>query len=166
MDHLDSLPVTELKDLSISGSKQKLIAMLRSDTDLIGSDSMGSVPIGETIVVNVKVKYLRPRYQNLKEWMADPQNVYIARGGIVFIDGERFPKQASLWHNPFKVAEGRQTCLDRYREYITKKIVAENLVPELLKLKGKNLGCWCKGEGACHGDILVELIDFYSPKTS
>ena len=94
--------------------------------------------------------------------MADPQNVYIGRAGIVFIDGERYPKQASLWHNPFKVAKvGRGTALDLYREYIIKKIESENLIPELLKLKGKTLGCWCKdehGNGNCHGDILVDLL--------
>lgn len=27
-----------------------------------------------------------------------------------------------------------------------------------MELEGKNLGCWCKPE-ACHGDILVELIE-------
>lgn len=31
---------------------------------------------------------------------------------------------------------------------------------ELLLLKGKTLGCWCKPE-ACHGDVLVELVTKY-----
>lgn len=29
---------------------------------------------------------------------------------------------------------------------------------DLLKLNGKTLGCWCKPD-ACHGDILIELIN-------
>ena len=29
---------------------------------------------------------------------------------------------------------------------------------ELLNLKGKNLGCWCKPE-RCHGDTLIECIN-------
>jgi len=38
-------------------------------------------------VVNVRVKSIRPKYNNLKEWIADGSNVYIGRGGVVFIDG-------------------------------------------------------------------------------
>jgi hypothetical protein len=45
-------------------------------------------------VVNCKVQYIRPKYNNLKEWMNDPNNIYIGRGGVVFIDKKRFPAQA------------------------------------------------------------------------
>lgn len=45
------------------------------------------------MLVNVRVCNLRKLgYQDLKAWMNDPNNVYIGRKGIVFIDGERFPK--------------------------------------------------------------------------
>jgi len=44
-------------------------------------------------VVNCKVKYIRPKYNNLKEWFDDYENnYYIGRAGIVFINKERFPK--------------------------------------------------------------------------
>ena len=33
-------------------------------------------------VVNCKVKYIRPEYNNLKEWMDDENNYYIGRGGV------------------------------------------------------------------------------------
>lgn len=56
-----------------------------------------------TTVCCVKVKNIRPKYANLKEWMADPNNAYIGRAGIVFIDGVRFPKRDSVWANPFKI---------------------------------------------------------------
>ena len=46
-----------------------------------------------TTCVNVKVKYIRPFYNNLKEWMEDENNVYIGRKGVVFIDGKRFRKK-------------------------------------------------------------------------
>lgn len=39
-------------------------------------------------VVNVKVANIRPRYNNLAEWMADENNVYIGRKGIVFINSK------------------------------------------------------------------------------
>jgi hypothetical protein len=47
-----------------------------------------------TTVVCVKVDFIRPEYKNLEEWMRNPNNVYIGRSGVVFINGERFPKNA------------------------------------------------------------------------
>jgi len=123
----------------------------------------------ETKVVNVKVSHLRPEYSNLQQWMEDPSNVYIGRGGIVFIDSgegkERFPKKASVWANPYKVKKdnsNRDTILVDYEEYIRGKLLSGELtVDELKALKGKNLGCWCKPE-RCHGDVLLKLIEEYS----
>lgn len=136
-----------------------------------------SVSADTTLVVNVKVKYLRSgdasmshkKYNNLKEWMEDPNNVYIARRGIVFINGERFPKKDSIWANPFKISAESPVddCCEKYRDYISEKLEKdENLVKELLNLKGKNLGCWCKEkdvhpQNRCHGDIILELIKKY-----
>ena len=112
-----------------------------------------------TTVVNVKVKDIKPKYKNLKEWCEDKNNVYIGRKGIVFIDGQRYPKSDSIWANPFKISgnETRETVIAKYKEYIIKKIKDEKLEDELKKLAGKTLGCWCKPE-KCHGDILIELI--------
>ena len=114
-------------------------------------------------VVNVKVKHIRPKYANLKEWMDDPDNIYIGRAGIVFIDKVRFHKTGSVWQNPFKVGQDgdRSTVIEKYETYIRDKIERENLRGELLDLKGKRLGCWCAPEG-CHGDLLVKLIDEFS----
>jgi hypothetical protein len=115
--------------------------------------------MSKTNVVNVKVNNIRPKYQNLKEWTDDQNNVYIGRGGIVFIDGKRFPKEDSLWANPCKIDDknDRKKVIQLYEQYIREKIKKENLNEQLLKLKGKNLGCWCKPD-ACHGDVLVKLI--------
>ena len=112
-----------------------------------------------TSVVNVKVKYIRPQFQNLKEWTQDPNNVYIGRPGIVFIDKERFPKKGSIWANPFKVSVKltRKDSLEKYEIYIREKIETEAVYKELLQLNGKNLGCWCKPE-ECHGDILLKIL--------
>jgi hypothetical protein len=113
----------------------------------------------QTIVVNVKVAHIRPRFANLRDWMADPANVYIGRGGVVFIDNKRFPSRDSKWANPYKITRdiSRGEVLQLYREYIISKIQRENLYAELRGLRGKNLGCWCAPE-QCHGNILRELI--------
>ena len=113
-------------------------------------------------VVNVKVNYIRPEYNNLREWMSDPNNVYIARRGIVFIDKVRFPLGDSPFCNPFKIGRDgtREEVLIKYRIYIINRLNSEPVLLEQFKqLKGKKLGCWCKPEN-CHGDILVELLQY------
>jgi hypothetical protein len=113
-----------------------------------------------THVVCVKVKDIRPKYKNLKDWMDDPNNIYIGRKGIVFIDGVRFPKRDSIWCNPYKInsTNDRSSVLKLYREHIISKLNrGEISSEELFSLKGKNLGCWCHPE-SCHGDIIIELI--------
>ena len=113
-----------------------------------------------TTVVNVKVKYIRPEYLNLKEWMDDDNNVYIGRGGVVFIDGKRFPGQSSEWCNPYKITNelSRDECLDKYTKYLTSKLKDKKTMKRFMLLKGKNLGCWCYPE-ACHGDVIKNFLD-------
>lgn len=110
-------------------------------------------------VINVKVKNIRPEYENLKEWMKNDNNVYIGRKGVVFIDGKRFPSTDSIWCNPYKIDKNnnRNDVIIKYKQYIVEKIKNENLHDELKKLHNKTLGCWCYPE-ACHGDKLRELI--------
>jgi hypothetical protein len=118
-----------------------------------------------TKVVNVKVANLRPSYNNLQEWCQDCNNIYIGRRGVVFIDGIRFPHESSIWANPFKISKDlpREECLVQYEKYIRNKITQDSLAFDLLKLKGKTLGCWCK-PSECHGDILLNLIDEFAKK--
>ena len=121
-------------------------------------------------VQNCMVKQIRPKYDNLKEWMEDSNHVYIARAGTVFIDKERFPKQNSIWANPYKIGPGktRDDVIREYEVYIREKLKADpTLRNELLKLDGKVLGCWCSPE-PCHGDVLLKLIteELNKPKSS
>lgn len=122
----------------------------------------------KTCVSDVKVKSIRPKYKDIVDWMSNPNNVYIGRAGIVFVDKVRQPKQSSIWANPYKVSKyGLDECLKLYSIYIKKKIEDEKLVDELLSLKGKNLGCWCINTDSsenpvCHGQILIKLITEYS----
>ena len=112
-------------------------------------------------IVNCKVKYIRPQYDNLKKWMENSDNIYIGRAGVVFINKERFPKKASIFGNPYKIDKNtsREEVLEKYKKYIIKKILNDKFFYlELLKLRGKNLGCWCHPD-PCHGDILLELIE-------
>ena len=120
--------------------------------------------ISNTQVINVSVVNIRPQYKNLVEWIGNKdENVYIGRARVVFIDGVRYPLYDSVWANPYKITseQPREKVLELYSVYIEEKIKNNNnLIPELLKLKGKTLGCWCKPE-YCHGDILIRLIEKY-----
>jgi len=114
-------------------------------------------------VVNVKVEYIRKEgYTNLKAWMEDENNVYVGRGRVVFLtkEGPSFPPQNSPFCNPFNVGKDgtREEVISKFRAYMTAKLDQDpDLKRQLLALEGKRLGCWCKPE-ACHGDILLELI--------
>jgi hypothetical protein len=124
------------------------------------------------VVVNVRVKYLRDKTQNenwvceecdkptLKNWMSDDNNVYIGRKNIVIIDKRRYPEKDSLFQNPFKVGKDGtlDEVLEKYEGYLKVKLEDEEFREELLKLKGKRLGCWCKPE-RCHGDILLKYLN-------
>lgn len=110
-------------------------------------------------VVNVKVKHIRPKYKNLKEWCDDKNNLYCGRKGVVFIKKEdgskvRYPPNNSTFHNPFKIKKNmtREDVLGKFRTYAENKFTKE----EILSLKGLNLGCWCKPL-PCHCDILIDL---------
>jgi len=109
-------------------------------------------------IVNVKVAHLRPEYSNLRSWMANPQNVYIGRSGIVFIDKVRFHPRASPWANPFVIGRDgdRDAVCVKYEHHIRGEIAAGRI--HLDELRGKAaLGCWCR-PSACHGDILLKLL--------
>ena len=123
----------------------------------------------KTKVKNVKVKYIREEgYKDLQDWMEDPNNVYIGRGGIVFVKNkdnpekkERFPKKASIWCNTFKLGKNctsREDSLRLFKEHITSLIEGDPETYNLEELRGKNLGCWCHPD-SCHGDVLLELLE-------
>tara|TARA_R100000789_G_C2943637_1_gene132857 strand:- start:101 stop:391 length:291 start_codon:yes stop_codon:yes gene_type:complete len=73
-------------------------------------------------------------------------DVYIGRG--------------SMWGNPFKIGVdgSRAEVIEKYRKYASKFTKQQ-----LEILEGKVLGCYCKPL-ACHGDILVSLINHKKEK--
>jgi hypothetical protein len=113
-----------------------------------------------TSVCNVRVAHIRPQYRDLAAWCESPDNVYVGRKGVVFINGVRFPEKDSIWANPFKVKDAsRADVIAQYREYITARLEdSPELWEELEALRGKRLGCWCKPL-ACHADVLIELLE-------
>ncbi len=116
--------------------------------------------LSTTKVKNVKVVNIRPGFKDLKEWCEDPDNVYIGRRGIVFVDKKRYPTEDSIWCNPYKIGKDgdRDEVIQKYEIYIRNRLEKEvGLKDELKRLKDKNLGCWCAPE-PCHGDVLVKIF--------
>ena len=63
---------------------------------------------------------------------------------------------ASPWANPYPVERnGRERAVALYHEHI---LSSPALLDRLGELEGITLGCWCKPDQACHGDILIELL--------
>lgn len=115
-------------------------------------------------VANVKVAHIRPKHHDLREWCADPQNVYVGRRGVVFVACEgkqiRYPQTDSPFANPFKVGKDgtREDVIEKYRKYIEARLEKEpDLARALTELKGKTLGCWC-APLACHADVLCDIL--------
>lgn len=65
----------------------------------------------------------------------------------------------SKWGNPFVIGKdgSRDEVVQRYEQWI---LTQDDLLKDLHELKGKTLGCFCK-PAACHGDILVKLVEKY-----
>jgi len=113
-------------------------------------------------VVNVRVKFIRrDGYRDLRAWIADTNNVYVGRRGIVFIDGKRYPQFDSPFANPFRITSttSREECINKYESYIRARLRNEPELRSLLaQLRGKRLGCWCAPD-PCHADVLLRLIN-------
>jgi hypothetical protein len=113
-----------------------------------------------TEVVNLKVEFLRPTYNDAKAWCEDPSgnNVYIGRGGIVFVDGARYPP-TSKWHNPYTSKEHGTRAVELYDQYIR----AQPFLDQIEELRGKKLGCWCVDPNnpavRCHGHVLITILN-------
>ena len=122
-----------------------------------------------TKVCNCRVKYIRPAgFDNLRDWMDDPNHVYVGRRGIVFLknksgQNERFPKKHSLFANIHRLAAVnykkwiRAQILDNPQRFGVYTIGEkdddedddeETIQLALMGLKGKTLGCWCV-QSAC-----------------
>ena len=87
------------------------------------------------------------RVVNLK---SEPYDVYIGRSGRGMV---------SKWGNPFRIGEhgDRGTVISKYRDHLQTQIKTWKITrADLLSLKGKTLGCFCKPQ-PCHGDVIAEV---------
>ena len=72
----------------------------------------------------------------------------------------------SIWGNPYTSKTGKtlakfvvgskKEAIEKYRVYLLSNV---ELMERLMELDGLKLGCFCKEEATCHGDILIEQIN-------
>lgn len=66
-----------------------------------------------------------------------------------------------IYGSPFPVINGNlEESVAKFRAYFKRRINNENeiFLTEVLKLKGKKLGC-CHDSKPCHGDVYVEFLE-------
>lgn len=65
--------------------------------------------------------------------------------------------RTTKWGNPFEIGPKmtREQAIAAFRVNLKRR---PDLLADLHELRGKRLGCHCKPL-ACHGDVLVELIE-------
>lgn len=86
---------------------------------------------------------------NLKTSQYD---VYIGRAG---------KGQKGTFGNPFPLSAGetRGSTIERFKKYFLQRLENDPAFKaEVLKLKGKRLGCFCKPHD-CHGDVIAEYLN-------
>ena len=68
--------------------------------------------------------------------------------------------RGSIFGNPFYIGKdgNREQVIEKYKKYFEKKLEDNRFRHEVLKLKGKVLGCYCKPL-ACHGDVIAEYLN-------
>lgn len=87
-----------------------------------------------------------------------------SRGRVVHCKKEKFDVyigRPGQWGNPFAMrSEGeRQDVIEKYRIWIIGEIRDGRIKKEdVLRLRGKVLGCWCAPR-ACHGDVLLDIAE-------
>ncbi len=123
-----------------------------------------SMPVG----VCVKVASLRPRYDNLAEYLADERNVLVCRRGRIWISQGSGMRSIFHWPdspfcNPFKVSDqlSLSECLARYRLHLAQLLESDPAIKaEFLKLRSAaTIGCFCDEGVPCHRDVILEFLE-------
>lgn len=81
-------------------------------------------------------------------------DIYIGRGSIFGNPYSHLPNTKAEY-----TCKTREESIELYREYFHERLNTDPYFKaEVLKLKGKTLGCFCKPL-SCHGDIIAEYLN-------
>jgi Domain of unknown function (DUF4326) len=96
----------------------------------------------------------RIQRKRIKGWRMPEGAMYVGRG--------------SIWGNPHDWRKAdpdagppaylRGVAVDLYRDWLRER-AAGGLAPDLTRLRGHDLACWCPLDHPCHADVLLELAN-------
>ena len=112
----------------------------------------------------------RTRVIHVDDMVNHPDAIYIGRAVSI---GRAVPRTCftrSKWYNPYRIGVDGDgaTVVAKYRKRMQRRMTRApaSTTADLRKIAGKPLACWCRHDGeertddnACHGDVLVELIE-------
>jgi Domain of unknown function (DUF4326) len=101
----------------------------------------------------------RIQLRRTKGWRMPPNTIKIDR--------------TTQWGNPYKIGTMQPhpltnrpvfvadltTSLSLHRDYLLGGKGRPIAKAAALELRGKNLACWCKSGGPCHGDMLLKIAN-------
>jgi hypothetical protein len=96
-----------------------------------------------------------------KGWRMPPNTVKVTRPGPYgnpFVIGERPGLGFSQYHCG-EVKDAAQAVALFRRALLGVLLVNDASVDVLVKLRGKNLACWCPLDQPCHADVLLDLAN-------
>lgn len=67
----------------------------------------------------------------------------------------------TIYGNPYEIGKdgNREDVVNKYRKYFTERIQTDmSFRRQVLTLRGKRLGCFCKPK-ECHGDVICEYLN-------
>jgi hypothetical protein len=65
----------------------------------------------------------------------------------------------SVFANPFKTKDHGEKVIAIYRDHLMREIGKdpERLIPMLMDMQGKTLGCWCT-PSFCHANVIADVV--------
>lgn len=102
-------------------------------------------------------------FSELKQKGVEPRVIDTTITRVVNIDKDKkfdvYIGRGSAWGNPYAIgADGDREDVIRKYQYDFDRGYLKSSKEQLLKLRGKTLGCHCK-PAACHGDVLANYLN-------
>lgn len=104
-------------------------------------------------------KPIRIQLRRTKGWRLPKNTVLVSRPfrfGNPFIVGKHGTQERCVELFLLLVAGYVTVSQDNVKQQLKYR---KNLAKDLKKLKGKNLGCWCKEGSSCHADVLLKIAN-------
>lgn len=108
------------------------------------------------------MKPQRIQLSRRKGWRMPPNTVKVDRSstwGNPFVIGEYPPLPMAHRYGDEKIVDATHAVKMFRRALIESLKEDDRAVDHLLKLRGKNLACWCHLDQPCHADILLDLAN-------